>query len=529
MHNKSQLIFNSVRNLKPTQIYYQLWYRVKKKLKLNQNYSRHYTESLTLKWVDGVFNLSTYLGNNTFQFINIKHKFKQDIDWNYTEHKKLWTYNLTYFDFLNQESTSKDQGLVLITDFIKHYSEIKDGKESYPTSLRIINWVKFISKHKISETDILQSIREDANRLANNLEYHLLGNHLLENGFALWFAAHLFDDTGYFKTANKILKNQLEEQILNDGGHFELSPMYHQLMLYRVLDSIQLAELNPSSQQEMITFLRVKASLMKSWLKQITFKNGNIPLFNDSANGLNPTTKTILDYSEKLGINKIFLPFSDSGYRKFSNENYEMFCDIGKVGPCYQAGHSHADTFNFELTIQGIPIIVDSGTSTYNIGDKRSLERSTKAHNTVTVDNENSSQVWSGFRVAKRAHVCKIEENKKQLSATHNGYLHKGVLHKRTWETKDKEIIITDELLGKETEGKVYFHLHPNVKLEKNEEGLMLNNHTQIIFKGIKKITELNTLYSPEFNVYKKNVTLEVIFKKKCTTTTKIKQTKTLL
>ena len=225
----------------------------------------------------------------------------------------------------------------------------------------------------------------------------------------------------------------------------------------------------------------------------------------------------------KLGINKILIPLSDSGYRKFSNENYEMFCDIGRIGPSYQAGHSHADTFNFELTIKGRPIIVDTGTSTYNIGVERSLERSTKAHNTVTVNDANSSQVWSGFRVAKRAHVSKLEENKNQLTAIHNGYRHKGVLHKRTWETQAKEITITDELLGKEAEGKVYFHLHPNVKLEKNEEGLMLNNHVQIIFKVIKKVNELKTSYSPEFNIYKKNVTLEIIFKKKCTTNIKIK------
>ena len=33
-------------------------------------------------------------------------------------------------------------------------------------------------------------------------------------------------------------------KILEDGGHFELSPMYHQIMLFRVLDCIQLLKLN---------------------------------------------------------------------------------------------------------------------------------------------------------------------------------------------------------------------------------------------------------------------------------------------
>ena len=88
-------------------------------------------------------------------------------------------------------------------------------------------------------------VSEDAQRLSKNLEYHLLGNHLLENGFALWFAAHFFDNAYYFKLSKRIIIKQLDEQILKDGGHFELSPMYHQLMLYRVLDCIKLANLNP--------------------------------------------------------------------------------------------------------------------------------------------------------------------------------------------------------------------------------------------------------------------------------------------
>ena len=522
MFSKLLVIFHTVRHLKPIQVYYQLWYRVKKKVKLNQSYDRHYAKALSLKWVDGVFNLSTYIGDSTFQFINIKHTFKQNIDWNYAEHKKLWTYNLTYFDFLNQETTSKEQGLVLITNFIKNYNGLKDAKEPYPTSLRIINWVKFISKHHISEPAILQTIKEDSNRLSNNLEYHLLGNHLLENGFALWFTAHLFDDTEYFKIATKILKNQLEEQILNDGGHFELSPMYHQLMLFRVLDCIQLAELNQSSQKEMISFLRGKASKMQSWLTKITFQNGNIPLFNDAANGINPDSKTILDYYNKLDFNEVLLPLSDSGYRKFSNENYELICDVGQVGPSYQPGHAHADTFNFELYVKGSPIFVDSGTSTYNINEKRSLERSTKAHNTVTVNDANSSQVWSGFRMAKRAHITKLEENKNQLTAIHNGYLQQGVLHQRTWKIQANEITITDELVGKKSEGKAYFHFHPSVSIEKNEDVLIINNHMKIIFKDLVEVTELETLYSPIFNTTQKKITLAVLFKQKLTTIIRI-------
>ena len=61
----------------------------------------------------GVINNDSFLGNNSFEFLNLKKEFSE-IDWNYSNNGKLWTYNLNYFDFLNQENISKEEGLNLI-------------------------------------------------------------------------------------------------------------------------------------------------------------------------------------------------------------------------------------------------------------------------------------------------------------------------------------------------------------------------------------------------------------------------------
>ena len=81
-------------------------------------------------------------------------------------------------------------------------------------------------------------------RLKDNLEYHILGNHLLENAFSLLFGSIYFNDDSFFEISEKILLEQLDEQILNDGAHFELSPMYHCITLHKVLDSINLLRSN---------------------------------------------------------------------------------------------------------------------------------------------------------------------------------------------------------------------------------------------------------------------------------------------
>ena len=141
MWRKFLLFFYTVIHLKPVQLFYQLWYRLKYKWPIKPNYGNTYDGVAKLQWVDGIFNLQTYIGENNFRFLNIEHQFKPSIDWNFNVHKKLWTYNLNYFDFLNQETITKADGLCLMEQFIKRYNGLEDGKDPYPTSLRLINWI----------------------------------------------------------------------------------------------------------------------------------------------------------------------------------------------------------------------------------------------------------------------------------------------------------------------------------------------------------------------------------------------------
>ena len=337
MWNKIRVLQNTIVYLKPIQIYFQIYYRLKSFFGIKRKYSNAYHKVVELKWEDGIYNLRSFLREKKFKFINVKHDFENYIDWNGSDLSKLWNYNLNYFDYLNQKQLSKEQGLSLLYDFSKKYDDLDCGKDSYPTSLRIINWVKFIAKHRIKDEKLYKILREDAQRLSKNLEYHLLGNHLLENGFALWFAAHFFDEVHFFRLSNKILLKQLDCQILKDGGHFELSPMYHQLMLYRVLDCIQLAETNPNdSSCQTVSVLREKASKMSTWLEEVSYNSGAIPLVNDSANGINPDSNSILEYAKILNIPQSNEQLSDSGYRMIRTGFYELFLDIGQIGASYQ-------------------------------------------------------------------------------------------------------------------------------------------------------------------------------------------------
>ena len=113
---------------------------------------------------------------------------------------------------------------------------------------------------------------------------------------------------------------------------------------------------------------------MLGWLRNISYRNGEIPLLNDSANCVAPSSNELFTYANDLKLNTQNLKLSQSGYRKIKKENYECIVDVGEVGASYIPGHAHADTFNFELYVNNKPFIVDSGLSTYNTGKIRDSE-----------------------------------------------------------------------------------------------------------------------------------------------------------
>jgi len=464
--NKIKLLLNTIIHLRAIQIYYRFYYFLRNRL-FGYNVKKRFVNDFTpIVWENRIdYDNSYFKKENSFTFLNIPHSFSDKINWNINQFGKLWTYNLNYFDFLNQENISKETGLQLIQDFIKNDTLLKDGKEPYPISLRGINWVKFLSNNQVKDELINTTLYFHYCILFENLEYHLLGNHLLENAFSLLFGAYYFQDKKLYNKSKNLLISELNEQVLKDGAHFELSPMYHQIILSRLLDGIQLIKLNSEWKKDnLLSFMEAKASLMISWLHNITYKNGNIPMLNDATFNIAPNSKNIFSYAKHLGINSQNIPLSDSGYRKINSNNYELLIDVGNVGPSYQPGHAHSDTFNFELIKNGNPIFVDTGISTYEKNAIRQYERATSSHNTVKIGSKEQTQVWGGFRVAKRAKIIHLTEKPNLIEANHDGYLSDGYKHTRSFLWGEKHLILSDEInRSTNNKAKAYFHLHSSV------------------------------------------------------------------
>ena len=469
---------------------------------------------------------------NRFIFLNQSAEYKNGIRWNDPERSQLWRFNLHYFDYAfalgvtyqhTRDRRYYEKFRQLVEDWISENRIMNgDGWHPYTTSLRTVNWIySYILFRDALDNDLsfrnlfLKSLFYQASHLARNLEFDLLGNHLITNAKALFFAGGFFNNQRWINKGISLLKDQAEEQILPDGGHFERSPMYHCIVLGDFLDCLPWFV----SKSEDYLFLKSKLEQMLEFLAAILLPDGNIPLFNDSAYNIAPSPRQIFSYAnavmgyEQPERRKAFAVWEgrESGYYVVKNDPFYMIIDAGKIGPDYQPGHGHCDLFSYELALGNERMIVDSGVYEYEEGEMRTYCRSTKAHNTVMIDGKEQSEIWKSFRVARRAHPVDVQfgENDGSVffSGWHDGYRRLGnqIVHARWMAFIDKAFwLVLDEIKGHgEHLAESFIHLHPDVRVSLRDDS------TIVITNGIRQLTivpfgEIETQwkqgwYCPEF------------------------------
>jgi len=473
----------------------------------------------------------------TFRFLNESGSLSE-LGWDGAQRTKLWRYNQHYFDYLNSFGADArvDAHCFLVSDWIKENPPGHGtGWESYPLSLRIVNWIKWYQANHSLHYESIHSLTLQARWLERRVEWHILGNHLFANAKALIFAGLCFEGQeaqNWLMTGLKIVSDELTEQVLDDGGNFERSPMYHALFLEDLLDLINLARRYPGViESELINRWCATARLMLYWLEGMCHPDGEIAFFNDAAVGIAPSPDEIKNYSYRLGIlnHQSDTPspvvactqFLESGYLRLTAKNAVLFMDVAPIGPDYLPGHAHADTLSLELSLFGWRVLVNGGTSQYGDGALRQEERGTAAHNTVEVDGNNSSEVWSGFRVARRAYPQGLEviQGDQYVSVTcaHDGYTRwpTRAVHARTLQLSQGKLRVMDQIIGKCKTAVARFHFHPDFQIDKLDVGeysLSKPGFGQVILitvlHGVAGIEP--SFYSPEFGIRQKSHCLAV-------------------
>jgi uncharacterized heparinase superfamily protein len=477
------LYWHTIRYLRISQILWRLWYGIYRPIVY---YDRPLeTRRSEILWRNNIIRGTSFLSLQYVKLLNLDADISSSEIWNDAGKSKLWLYNLHYFNDLN--ATDAKNRVVwhhaLIARWIsENPPALGIGWEPYPTSLRIVNWIKWIQLGNKPTLAMQQSLRLQVRWLRKKLEFHLRGNHLLANAKALIFAGLYFsgeESDCWFSSGLAILETQLGEQILPDGGHFELSPMYHLIVMEDLLDLVQIFKVFGRA---VPSFLIQVIPRMSYWSLVMRHPDGEIPFFNDACFGFAGKPEELDLYVSRLGftterISSSIQYLQSSGYLKMASGDAVLFVDLAPVGPEYLPGHAHADTMSFELSLAERRIVVNSGTSVYGAGHDRQQQRGTASHSTVTLDGADSSEVWGGFRVARRARLERVEYGKKNglwVSGAHDGYkrLPGSPVHHREWRLTRNCLWVLDVITGQGRHvADINFPLMPGLVPRQNHEG----------------------------------------------------------
>lgn len=469
------------------------------------------------------------LAKGRFRFLGKTVECDGHPPWNDSGQSRLWRYHLHYFHYLQDlmlwaaagEAAEAYQCFRRLSWSWMESNQrmVGDGWHPYTISLRMVNWLNAcgffrdrLERDPEFRDRIAGSLQAQAQSLESDLEFDVRGNHLFENLRALiWAGVALQGDDAHrwLKRGVALLEEQLDEQVLADGGHFERNPAYHLSVLKGCVEIAALLRANrltsPRGLEPAIERMLDYAALLSGWSRRI-------PLLKDSTldgpgpgeviaaaavylqrpgvvsadqAGLLPSMifppadcgPALEARAQSPGVSR-FLPQSGLCLMRNGRPQDCLVFDVGKPCPDYLPAHAHADLLSYELSLGGEPIVVDSGVYEYAAGLWRDFFRSTRAHNTVEVSGCNQSEVWSSFRVARRAQPFQVHwrpgDRHVLASAGHDGYrrLSPPVLHRRTILGADAgHWLVLDQLQGGQAvQAESHVHFHPQVVLQEWDE-----------------------------------------------------------
>lgn len=451
------------------------------------------------------------------------------IDWHAPEEPRLVRYILNYHDFL-LDSDAAEQG-ERNRDVLERWCALNPPTADvawrpFPTAARIGNWLKW---HWMGlgclEGLLAGNLCVQAEVLSRRMERHLGAGHLLADGVALTLAGLGLEHArapAWLAMGLGVLERELGRQILPDGGHVELSPMYQGLILGDLLDLRQVLGVadrpaGRAGERFAAVVARLDAVLphMWRWLLVMTSLDGEPAHFNDSNADLTRPLGELRAAARRVGLSEVWpgpglVRLEQSGYVRAKSGPFVLLADVAEVGYGPNPGHGHADTLSFECAVAGRRLLVNHGVSRYDKGPERLRERGTAAHNTPVVNGRDSSEVWASFRIGRGAHTFDVEASADgevvTLRAAHDGYARQRwpVIVRREWVVAPTSLRVTDRIEGVARSVEIPYHLHPSVRLLGNDGGryrLGLGSTTLLISSPDATLRLLPDSYAPSFYV----------------------------
>lgn len=425
-----------------------------------------------------------YDGDSISFFNNRIELFSYDTD--LIKASSLEKFHVHYLDILNCKKyrLSKSSGLDVIDKYLKKNTDYLNW-HPYTQSRQLINLLKFFRRYEMHNLpeNYLNHLYRSYKFISLSLETHLMANHYFANLKALFFFECCYNvdpSRSNIKLINLIIR-EIDAQILGDGGHYELSPTYHDNFIDDMLDLLLIILSGKKSRFNL--YGPLKTSLVSGierccqWSRWMSC-DGLRPRFSDSSNALTVPHSVMLDklQTTNLDTNWTVPPpalnskhFKHSGYLVHATHQYKLVMDCGRIGAKVNPGHGHADIGACEISVNGKEFIINGGTASYS-GAKRMKSRSTSNYSTYVSKGGSSSNLLGDFKVGREAEILSSKLYSGNVvssfdllyrSAYRNGERY---IHKRSIALAEDHCTIVDHVQDS-FEGQVQYIVSGNFKL----------------------------------------------------------------
>lgn len=498
------------------------------------------------------------VSNNTFKFewkwdmerTFIPYTFTKDIIWDKAPNNdEEWIFMLNrhrYWITLGQAYVlTKDEKYTKtfirqLTHWIKNVRPVEGTEKTtwrtIEAGIRGENWIKAYSYFSNSEyideetTRIfVESLKEHGEYLYSNYsDARKLSNWgVLESHGLLVIGLFLNDkelSEKYIQESLRRLEEQIGLQVMEDGMHWEQSPMYLNEVLHCYLDTINICKRNNIEIPNIILEKTKKLAYANLYMKKPNHKQicqsdsddtdlrdmltKAAYLFEDGVLKFGSYEEIDFESIWDLGYDsikkykgiKVKYPeyvsygFEDSGnyYMRsgWSEHDNYMYFHCGTLG----SGHGHADLLHISVFANGEDYLIDPGRYTYIEGnEEREYLKSCKAHNTTIVDDEEFTKLngsWSYNSVATPIkHPFISKDAYDYLEGSHLGDMSKGIFTNRSVIYIKPDIwVLVDRFYGEGTHKyNQIFQFAKNIEL-KNEKTICKGNNGVLTLHHINKL-----------------------------------------
>ncbi|HMI12813.1 MAG TPA: heparinase II/III family protein [Bradyrhizobium sp.] len=324
----------------------------------------------------------------------------------------------------------------------------------------------------------------------------------------------LANQARHIRTATRKLSDELQRQILPDGGHISRNPG---ALIELLIDLLPLRQTFAARNVAPPPSLLNAIDRMMPMLRFFRHGDGSFALFNGMSSAPSDLLATLLAYDDSHGTPMANMPHT--GFQRLDAGTMTVIMDTGPPPPASVSHDAHAGCLSFELSSGPSRIVINCGMPSTGRDSWRPFARSTLAHSTLACHDTSSCQfveLSAMKRLLKGAPVISGPTNVESyreavangllLTASHNGYLARfGVVHRRVLMiAQDGSRIDGEDTLspapgarikGTEADYTLRFHLHPSVKASRLSDGrgvmLVLPNRDVWTFEALDDKVEV--------------------------------------